>query len=81
MITCLWIFGLEKINAISLIFAYLLLDLLRVEPSVLHMLVKHSSTNLHTSSPVHSLILFMLQFYKNKANIKCFQDLNNRQKL
>lgn len=52
-----------------------------VEPSILHTLDKHSSTNLYTSSSVHSLNLFMYDnFYKNEANIESFhRDLNNRQ--
>lgn len=52
-----------------------------VEPSILHTLDKHSSTNLYTSSSVHSLNLFTYDnFYKNEANIESFHsDLNNRQ--
>lgn len=75
---CLCSFGIEKINANSLIFAYLLLVMLRAEPRALHVLAKPSS-----SSPVHSLYLSICDhFYKYEANIKCFHtDITKRHKI
>lgn len=75
---CLCSFGMEKINANSLIFAYLLLVMLRAEPRALDVLAKPSS-----SSPVHSLYLSICDFfYKYEANIKCFHvNISNKHKI